>query len=73
MHWRIWSQHDCPDVASFVMNRREFSVGGVILGFNPRGYETRGRYDGGMGLFSPQAQDVLVEHVTRMAASVRNN
>lgn len=61
---RLWIAAYCNDVYGYLPSARVLEQGG---------YETRGLYYGGIGLFSPQAQDVLVEHVTRMAASVRNN
>ena len=61
---RLWIAAYCNDVYGYLPSARVLEQGG---------YETRGVYYGGVGLFSRQAQDVLIDHVTRMATTVRSN
>jgi hypothetical protein len=55
---RLWLAAYCNDVFGYVPSVRVLSEGG---------YETRGLYTGGIGLFSPEAQDVLVAKVRELA------
>jgi neutral ceramidase len=55
---RLWLAAYCNDVFGYLPSARVLSEGG---------YETRGLYTGGIGVFSPQAQDVLVEGVRKLA------
>lgn len=61
---RLWIAAYCNDVYGYLPSARVLKQGG---------YETRGLYYGGIGLFSHQAQDVLVDHVKRMAETARSN
>ncbi|HJN12241.1 MAG: neutral/alkaline non-lysosomal ceramidase N-terminal domain-containing protein [Pirellulaceae bacterium] len=61
---RLWIAAYCNDVYGYLPSARVLELGG---------YETRGLYYGGFGLFSPQAQDVLVEQVKQMAETARSN
>lgn len=61
---RLWIAAYCNDVYGYLPSARVLKQGG---------YETRGLYYGGFGLFSPKAQDVLVEQVKQMAATARSN
>ena len=55
---RLWLAAYCNDVFGYVPSARVLSEGG---------YETRGLYTGGIGVFSPKAQDVLVAKVRELA------
>jgi hypothetical protein len=55
---RLWLAAYCNDVFGYLPSARVLSEGG---------YETRGLYTGGIGVFSPKAQDVLVEEVRKLA------
>lgn len=59
---RLWIAAYCNDVYGYLPSARVLAEGG---------YETRGLYYGGIGLFTPQAQDVLVAHVKALADQVR--
>ncbi len=61
---RLWIAAYCNDVYGYLPSARVLEQGG---------YETRGLYYGSIGLFSPRAQDVLVDHVKQMAATARKN
>src|SRR5262249_36261992 len=58
---RLWVAAYANDVFGYVPSARILSEGG---------YETRGIYDGGIGLFDPKTQDVLVDAVRDLAAKV---
>ncbi|MDZ4849135.1 MAG: neutral/alkaline non-lysosomal ceramidase N-terminal domain-containing protein [Pirellulaceae bacterium] len=51
---RLWIAAYCNDVFGYLPSARVLKEGG---------YETRGLYSGGVGFFSPQAQDVVVERI----------
>jgi neutral ceramidase len=55
---RLWVAAYCNDVFGYLPSARVLEEGG---------YETRGLYSGGVGLFDPKAQDVLVEKVRELA------
>jgi neutral ceramidase len=55
---RLWPAAYCNDVFGYVPSARVLTEGG---------YETRGLYAGGIGLFDPKAQDVLVAKVRELA------
>jgi hypothetical protein len=55
---RLWPVAYCNDVFGYVPSARVLAEGG---------YETRGLYVGGIGLFDPKAQDVLVAKVRELA------
>jgi hypothetical protein len=55
---RLWVSAYCNDVFGYVPSARVLSEGG---------YETRGLYVGGVGLFDAKAQDVLVAKVRELA------
>lgn len=55
---RLWLAAYCNDVFGYVPSARVLAEGG---------YETRGLYAGGIGLFAPKAQDVLVAKVRELA------
>jgi hypothetical protein len=55
---RLWPAAYCNDVFGYLPSARVLTEGG---------YETRGLYTGGAGLFSPKAQDVLVAKVRELA------
>lgn len=55
---RLWLAAYCNDVFGYVPSARVLAEGG---------YETRGLYTGGIGLFSPKAQDDLVAKVRELA------
>jgi hypothetical protein len=57
----LWIAAYCNDVFGYLPSARVLSEGG---------YETRGLYSGGIGLFDPKAQDVLVEKVRELAKKV---
>jgi hypothetical protein len=58
---RLWIAAYSNDVFGYVPSARILREGG---------YETRGLYAGGIGLFDPKAQDVLVEAVRKLAREV---
>jgi hypothetical protein len=55
---RLWLSAYCNDVFGYLPSARVLTEGG---------YETRGLYAGGIGLFDPRAQDVLVAKVRELA------
>lgn len=55
---RLWMAAYCNDVFGYLPSARVLREGG---------YETRGLYAGGIGLFDAKAQDVLVEKVRELA------
>jgi hypothetical protein len=55
---RLWLSAYCNDVFGYLPSARVLAEGG---------YETRGLYSGGIGLFDPKAQDVVVEKVRELA------
>jgi hypothetical protein len=55
---RLWPVAYCNDVFGYLPSARVLAEGG---------YETRGLYSGGIGLFAPEAQDVLVAKVRELA------
>jgi neutral ceramidase len=55
---RLWAAAYCNDVSGYLPSARVLAEGG---------YETRGLYIGGVGLFDPKAQDVLVSKVRDLA------
>ena len=59
---QLWIAAYCNDVYGYLPSVRVLDEGG---------YETRGMYYGGPGIFSANAQQVLVEHVQRLAKQVR--
>jgi neutral ceramidase len=59
---QLWIAAYCNDVYGYLPSARVLDQGG---------YETRGLYYGGAGIFSADAQSVLVEHVKRLAKQVR--
>ena len=61
---RLWLSAYCNDVYGYLPSARVLSEGG---------YETRGLYYGSVGLFTPEAQDVLVDHVRKLAGEVRTS
>lgn len=58
---RLWVTAYCNDVFGYLPSARILGEGG---------YETRGLYSGGIGLFSPEAQDVIVAKVKELASQV---
>jgi neutral ceramidase len=56
---RLWVAGYCNDVFGYLPSARVLAEGG---------YETRGLTHGGIGLFDPKAQDVVVEKVRELAA-----
>ncbi len=58
---RLWISAYNNDVFGYLPSGRVLSEGG---------YETRGLYAGGIGYFSPKAQDVVVEKVRELARKV---
>jgi hypothetical protein len=58
---RLWVAAYCNDVFGYLPSARVLAEGG---------YETRGLYTGGIGLFDPKAQDVLVGKVRELAKKV---
>jgi hypothetical protein len=58
---RLWLAAYCNDVFGYLPSARVLAEGG---------YETRGLYAGGAGLFAPRAQDVLVARVRELAGAV---
>ena len=54
----LWLAAYCNDVFGYVPSARVLSEGG---------YETRGLYTGGIGIFSPKAEEVLVAKVRELA------
>jgi hypothetical protein len=55
---RVWVAAYCNDVYGYLPSARVLEEGG---------YETRGLYHGGVGLFDAKAQEVLVEKVRELA------
>ena len=55
---RLWLAAYCNDVYGYLPSARVLAEGG---------YETRGLYTGGIGLFDPKAQDVVVDKVHALA------
>jgi hypothetical protein len=55
---QLWVTAYCNDVFGYLPSARVLQEGG---------YETRGLYSGGVGLFDPKAQDVLVAKVRELA------
>jgi len=55
---KLWLTAYCNDVFGYLPSARVLREGG---------YETRGLYSGGIGLFDPKAEDVLVEKVRELA------
>jgi hypothetical protein len=55
---QLWLAAYCNDVFGYLPSARVLEEGG---------YETRGLYAGGIGLFEPRAQDVLVARVRELA------
>jgi neutral ceramidase len=58
---KLWLSAYCNDVFGYLPSKQVLREGG---------YETRGLYAGGIGLFDAQAQDVLVERVRELAKKV---
>jgi hypothetical protein len=58
---RLWIAAYSNDLYGYLPSARVLREGG---------YETRGLYSGGVGLFDPKAQDVLVEAVRKLAREV---
>jgi hypothetical protein len=58
---RLWLAAYCNDLFGYLPSARVLSEGG---------YETRGLYSGGVGLFDPKAQDVVVQTVRELARKV---
>jgi hypothetical protein len=55
---RRWIAAYCRDVYGYLPSQRVLAQGG---------YETRGLYSGGIGLFAPEAEQVLVAKVAELA------
>jgi neutral ceramidase len=55
---RLWMAAYCHDVFGYLPTAQVLEDGG---------YETRGAYYRGPGLFAPEAEEVLIENVRRMA------
>jgi hypothetical protein len=55
---RLWIAAYCQDVYGYLPSQRVLAQGG---------YETRGLYSGGIGLFAPEAEQVLVAKVAELA------
>jgi neutral ceramidase len=58
---KLWLSAYCNDVFGYLPSARVLSEGG---------YETRGLYVGGIGLFDAKAEDVVVEKVRELAKKV---
>jgi hypothetical protein len=58
---RLWIAAYCHDVFGYLPSQRVLAQGG---------YETRGLYSGGIGLFAPEAQDLFVRDVAALSAKV---
>ena len=58
---QLWLSAYCNDVFGYLPSARVLAEGG---------YEDRGLYSGGVGLFDPRAQDVLVAKVRELAETV---
>ena len=56
---RLWIAAYCHDVYGYLPSRRVLDQGG---------YETRGLYSGGIGLFAPEAEQALVARVSDLAS-----
>jgi neutral ceramidase len=54
----LWVAAYCNDVYGYLPSTRVLAEGG---------YETRGIYSGGIGVFSPKAEDVVVDAIQRLA------
>jgi hypothetical protein len=54
----LWIAAYCNDVFGYVPAKSTLREGG---------YETRGMYHGALGMFAPEAQDILVEKVRELA------
>lgn len=57
----LWVAGYCHDVFGYLPSAKVLAEGG---------YETRGLYTGGVGLFSPKAQDVVIDKVKELAKQV---
>ena len=55
---RLWIAAYCNDVFGYLPSARVLSEGG---------YETRGLYSGGVGVFDPRAEQVVVDRVRDLA------
>ena len=55
---QLWIAGYCNDVFGYLPSARVLAEGG---------YETRGLYVGGVGLFDPRAEKVVVENVRELA------
>lgn len=55
---KLWLSAYCNDTFGYFPSARVLREGG---------YETRGLYEGGIGYFAPEAQDVMVEKVRELA------
>lgn len=60
----LWVAAYCHDVYGYLPSARILREGG---------YETRGLYSGGIGLFAPAAEDVVVDKITELARSAGRN
>ncbi len=58
---RLWIAAYCNDVFGYLPSANVLRIGG---------YETRGLYSGGIGIFDAKAQDVLLEAIRKLAADV---
>src|SRR5581483_5941730 len=58
---QLWVAGYCNDVFGYLPSARVLKEGG---------YETRGLYSGGAGFFAPEAQDVVVESLRKLARQV---
>jgi len=58
---RLWIAAYCNDVYGYLPSARVLREGG---------YETRGLYSGGIGIFDPKAQEVLIDTVRKLANEV---
>ena len=58
---QLWIAGYCNDVFGYLPSARVLSEGG---------YETRGLYSGGVGVFAPQAEQVVVDRVRELAKQV---
>jgi hypothetical protein len=61
---QLWIAAYCNDVFGYLPSARVLSEGG---------YETRGLYSGGIGLFAPKAEDVVAIKVRELAKMVGRN
>ncbi len=60
---RLWIAAYCNDVYGYLPSARILAEGG---------YETRGLYYGSVGLFSAEAETILVDHVRELVSEVRS-